>query len=479
MTRMKLALLASAALAASTADARADELSELKAAIEALNARTAALEAAPALPPGQRLIAISEGEMPLVPGLGMSDRDRFREGAGATLISVLPTADAPGGANIAWSGYVRAGVVYSGTVQDSKLKRSYEGSVYTRDTLSSSTANDWDVKSRGQLRVVASTATGVGDVGVELKLRGDFNGNGVAQVYMKTAWGYWAMTPELTFGGGYNGSLGNIGYGYDGACTCYYTDNADVNFDPGSATQFRLSYAEGPFSMAAALEDAGLNDGFGDDNDNVNGQNLGVSGEIKYAHAAFSGEISAVYRSVNPSDYNLTDSDTTDDYDADVHGLWQVGAGAALTLGNGASLSLAAAFGSGPFQEVNSQGDIYASYPVNNTWWGVSGLASAPLTDVLHAEAGVGYKYREGDSHLGGDRTWRYPGFTYDTWAILGGLYYTPVSQLTLGLEGEWYTVDSSVSRRGVEGTERVGYEDSITYSSDDWTVDVVSVWRF
>ena len=44
---------------------------------------------------------------------------------------------------------------------------------------------------------------------------------------MKTAWGYWAMTPELTFGGGYAGSLGNIGYGYDGACTCYYTDNAD------------------------------------------------------------------------------------------------------------------------------------------------------------------------------------------------------------------------------------------------------------
>ena len=36
-------------------------------------------------------------------------------------------------------------------------------------------------------------------------------------------WGWWAMTPELTFGGGYSGSLGNIGYGVDGACNCYYT----------------------------------------------------------------------------------------------------------------------------------------------------------------------------------------------------------------------------------------------------------------
>ena len=41
------------------------------------------------------------------------------------------------------------------------------------------------------------------------------------------------MTPELTLGGGYTGSLGNIGYGYDGACNCYYTDNADVDFESG------------------------------------------------------------------------------------------------------------------------------------------------------------------------------------------------------------------------------------------------------
>ena len=73
---------------------------------------------------------------------------------------------------------------------------------------------------------------------------------------MKEAWGWWAMTPELTLGGGYTGSLGNIGYGYDGACNCYYTDNADVGFDPGDTSQMRLSYASGPMSAAIALEDA-------------------------------------------------------------------------------------------------------------------------------------------------------------------------------------------------------------------------------
>ena len=96
--------------------------------------------------------------------------------------------------------------------------------------------DDVDVKARGQLRVNASTDTAVGEVGVDIRLRANFDGNGAGDVYSDVAWGYWAMTPELTFGGGYAGSLGNVGYGYDGACTCYYTDNADVAFNPGDTT---------------------------------------------------------------------------------------------------------------------------------------------------------------------------------------------------------------------------------------------------
>ena len=55
--------------------------------------------------------------------------------------------------------------------------------------------------------------------------------------------------------------------------------------------------------------------------------------------------------------------------------------------------------GSGPFQETDSSGTIDTAYPVNNDWWGVSGLASANLSDSVHAEVGAGYKHREGDSH--------------------------------------------------------------------------------
>ncbi|PZF76260.1 hypothetical protein DK847_13770 [Aestuariivirga litoralis] len=489
---MKMALLAGAAVAASAAAAHADELQDLKAQVEALNARMAAMETAPSVPAGYQLLAITEGEAKQIPGMMGSDRDRVVNNR-ATYISILPTADAPAGTQISWSGYVRAAIVYSGKSGDATVKK-YDtangtSTLTSKVKYSRNSDDDWDVKSRGQLRVVATTDTAVGEVGVELKMRADFDGTSKADVYMKTAWGYWAMTPELTFGGGYAGSLGNIGYGYDGACTCYYTDNADVGFDPGDTTQLRLSYNSGPFAMAIALEDSTTG--------NFNGAELGVAGEMKYTGDSFSGEISGVYRNTNEGDYNLKGTyknagagvpGTTGadfNYNADLEALWQVGIGGAFSLGDIASISLAAAMGSGPYQVVNSNGSIEAEYPVNNSWWGVSGLASANLSDSVHTELGVGYKSRDIDNFNGvtigtdDNPLWRYTGVEQDTFAVLGGVYYTPVDQLTIGLEAEWYQNQLSGKRTGNVDTAAENKKQDVDASGDNWTVDLVSVWRF
>jgi hypothetical protein len=473
MKSIKMALLAGAAVAVTGAAAHADELQDLKAQIEALNTRVAAMETAPAVPAGYKLLAISKGEALQIPGLDQQHRERFTQGDNATIISVLPTADAPAGTTISWSGYVRAAIVYNGNDDSATYQRYHKvsGGGWEKETWPgakekySDDTDDWDVKARGQLRVVATTDTAVGEVGVELKLRADMDGNGSSDVYVKTAWGYWAMTPELTLGGGYAGTLGNIGYGYDGACTCYYTDNADVGFDPGDTTQMRLSYASGPFSAAVAIEDASTDGG------DLNGNNLGVAGEIKYSGDSFSGEISGLYRSTNNDDYDNNNLG----YDSNVDGLWQVGVGVGFNLGDIASLSLAAALGEGPYQTVNDQtGNIDNNFGVNNSWWGVSGLASANLSDTVHAEAGAGYKHREGDSYK--TYNWKYQGFDYDTYAFLGGLYYTPVDQLTIGLEGEWYTQSWDFQRNSTEGWP---HKETLDVDRDNWTVDLVSVWRF
>lgn len=491
MKMIKMALLGGAAMAVTAASAQADDLEALKAQIDALNTRVAAMETVPSVPTGYQLIAISEGDLEATPGLGFTAQERASYGKKGTVISVLPTADAPAGTTITWSGFARAGLVYQHTdpsytvdLFDSNGER-IDSVTYEDEDGNEVTQNfpftvgedddDIDVKARGQIRVKASTDTAVGEVGVDIRMRANFNGNGDGDVYSDVAWGYWAMTPELTFGGGYTGSLGSIGYGYDGACTCHYTDNADLAFNPGDVSQMRLSYGSGPFSMAIALEDASIHPFVRGDGDTINGDQLGAAGEIAYSGDVFSGEIAGVWRSLN-DDYAYDDGFQYSD------NLWQIGAGVEFGLGDIAKLSIAAAMGEGPFTEVDD-GVIVRGIPYNQSWWGVSALASMSLSDEFSAEIGAGYKKREGDefgvTFKNGpfEGTWDTDGVDYDTWGILGGIYYDPVDQLTIGIEAEYYTtsIETTLDERVEDDARRV----EVDGGNDTFSVDLVSVWRF
>ncbi len=119
------------------------------------------------------------------------------------------------------------------------------------------------LKARGRLDVTGTTDTAVGEVGASMSFYGDFDNNGddyggsfttnSASVYMDYAWGWWKMTPELTFAGGYNGSLATIGYGMRKINDAYIS-RGGVGVDGGDFTQMRLSYASGPLGVAIALE---------------------------------------------------------------------------------------------------------------------------------------------------------------------------------------------------------------------------------
>lgn len=416
MKTMKVALLATAALAAVSVSARADDAAAIKAQLEALTARIAQLEAAPAVPTGFSLLTVSEGTHTVVPGLGTSAKQISREGSEATIIGILPTADAPASTTIEWSGYVRAAIVYV----------DYGDNTTTPyQPYFSEDGDDLDVYARGQLKVVGKTDTAVGEVGVQVRMRADFDGRPSGgysnsyytassqgnisgkgnNVYMKEAWGWWAMTPELTLGGGYTGSLGNIGYGYDAACNCYYTDNANVAFDPGDTSQLRLSYASGPISAAIALEDAS---GKFDDYDSWWGtyDSLGVAAEIKYSGDSFNGEISGIWRGQG------------DNPDATKDATYRIGAGVGFSLGDMASISVGAQMGS----DENDR-----------DFWGASILASMNLSDTSHIEVAYGHKDFSNSPTPAGNRT-------ID--AVLAGIYYDPVDQLTIGVEAEYIDSD-------------------------------------
>jgi hypothetical protein len=459
MTRpfVKSVLLGCSALLAATLQARADELSDLKASIESLDARIATMDAAPQVPAGFRLLSVSKGPLAEIPGVPLSPRERMSYSQKATVIGILPSADAPLGTTISWSGYARAAIIYHGTQQDVETKAySLLDDTWVRnpkgDAKSSESTDDFDVEARGQLRVVAATDTSVGQVGAELKLRANFDGNVPGTMYGEKVWGYWAMTGDLTFGGGYNDSLGKIIYGYDGSCVCYYTDNADVALDPGDTSQLRLTYSKGPFSAAVAVEDASF------DNDTIDSGLLGVAGELAYTSDAFSGQIAGVWRESSNAQ-------------TDASSLWQVGIGGQITAGDLGYLSFGAAVGQGPFTVVDSQGLITEEADYDNNWWGASALVSVNLSEATHAEFAGGYKHRDGNKATYADFTIN--NVDYNTYAVLAGLYYMPVDQLTIGLEGEWYRTETDVTSTDAD-TRFVSQDDT-----DDVWVDAVAVWSF
>ncbi|NJO33166.1 MAG: hypothetical protein HC869_08485 [Rhodospirillales bacterium] len=396
MKTMKLALLGTAALAAVTVSARADDVAALKAQLEALNARVAQLEAAPAVPAGYQLLTITEADSHSTPA-HLLDEPAYRNPIkSVTRIGILPTADAPASTVIEWSGFVRAALVYT------DFDGAYPGADGVFGTADDfGTGDELDILSRAQIQVVGKTDTAVGEVGVQVRVRGNFDGGGNATAVIPDGtYGWWKMTPELTFSGGYIGSLGNIGYGYDGACTCEYTDNADVSLNPGDVTQLRVTYESGPILAAIAIEDAsafgiGDADADGDQDGTYAGitrpDSLGAAAELKYTGDTFNGEISAVWR----------DGDTGDD-------LWAIGLGVGVSLGDMANLSVGTAVG---------------QYFGGEDFWRASALIGFNLSDAVRAE--LAYGHTEND-------------VSNDVDAVLAGIYYEPVSQLRLGLEGEW-----------------------------------------
>jgi hypothetical protein len=449
MKSIKFALLAGAALAVTAAGAQADDLNALKAQIEALNARVAAMKATPSVPAGYQLIAVSEGVQQNVPGLELTARERATYSDKVNAISVLPTADAPAGASITWTGFVRTGLVYSGTERsiDAAIRSNASDPWLDAGSLDISN-DDLDVLSRGEIAVSATSDTAVGEVGVKVTLRGNFDGAGNADVEMPTAWGYWAMTPELTLGGGYAVSLGNIGYGMDGACTCHYYST--VGFDPGDTTQMRLNYTAGPVSVAIALEDASVDGSLAEES----GDQLGVAGEVKYAGDMLSGEVSGSWRRLNGNYLSGDDS-------------WQVGAGLGFGLSETASVSLAAAMGEGHSGPL-SIGDW------RGKWWGVSGIVSSHLTDEVHVELGAGYVSRENKDLQFDDGVGLLGNSDY--WEAGGGLYYTPVDQLTIGVEASYRDAQINYLQHDMNTLD---FDIRVDNDWEDTTVAILSVWRF
>jgi hypothetical protein len=395
MKTMKVALLASAALAAVSVSARADDTAAIKAQLEALNARIAQLEAAPSIPAGYQLMTISTQDAIVIPGLD-SDRQRDRS-ARAVTIGIVPAADAPASTVIQWGGTVRAALTYQDV--------DYSSGAFTPGDTEYEEGDQLHIKARGLLEVTGTTDTAVGEVGVAMNFFGDFDGSGSASVVQDYAWGWWKMTPELTFAGGYNGSLATIGYGLRAINDAYIT-RGGPEVSGGDFTQFRLSWDSGPLGLAIALEhtdeDGNLT--------NPGGGPLGVAGQLTYTGDSFSAEVAGFIRDAEDGAFGTVTQS-------------QLGAGVLIGLSDMIALSAAGSFGNNvTYKDAEGNSEI-------GDGWEISAAAVATLSDAVSAEIGVGWSSYEDNNVLQDDT---------EIMSVAGGVFWSPVSQLKMGPQASW-----------------------------------------
>jgi hypothetical protein len=412
---LRQALLGGAALGVLASGAQADELSALKAQLEALQARVNQLETtpAPALPPGTKLLTVRNGQgTHALNKLPMRATDQLREHQGYT-IAITPTADMPAPVSeIEVSGEIRARLLYSDVEIDGDtgsyidldaddnigaLEDADDDDVDGDDELVGFDENDFNITTRARLNVQGHTETAIGEVGGRIRLQGTDGGD----VTLNIGWGYWQMTPNLQFAGGYWDSLAAVQAGWD-----WNGDAALVGLDSGitnqSVSQFRLTYSDGGLTLAGSVED------------NDEGDIPAIAGTIIFDSGSFLVTASAIWEEEDEDSFVDTDDN------------WFVGAGAVIRLSDMFRLEGAAGIGEGYehasyVPEVDDENDF--------EYWGANVMAVVSFAEAMRVE--LGFAYSDVDHEA--DELVNEADAVDHSWSAGATLFWDPVDQLTLG----------------------------------------------
>jgi hypothetical protein len=387
MNTMKWALLAGAAVAVTATAARADDLSALKAEIEALQTRVSQLEAQPqaSMPSGYSLMAIRDGQGTYEGVLPERNADMVREESGFTL-SVLPTADVAPVAEVSVSGEIRTALIYT----DTEVTLNLDPGPHISES-----EDNLDLKVRGRIFIKGKADTAVGEVGGYFRLQNSAQGGNFSDysesAVMNKAYGWWKFAPNWELMAGYNDNTAALQVGWDWLAATGPTKS----FGPSNVNneQMRLTYTDGPLSLAISVEDA--------DNDTFGGSDLpNLQAYAMYSSDAFTAQVVGL----------IQDDDIGDDLD------WALGGGATIGISDGFQITAGAVVGEGTTSYINN----IAPLTVDDEFWAASLGILAHLSEDTRIELGVGY---EEDDFLDANAL----GFG-------GGLYWDPVSQVTLGV---------------------------------------------
>jgi hypothetical protein len=447
MKMMKWALLGGAAFAVMTTSAQADELSALKAQLEALQSRVTQLEAQPAtsMPSGFSLLSIRDGGQAAI--VAERQQDKIDPNSGIT-ISILPAADVAPAAEISVSGEIRTLLVYddNGFHEGDDFLRFNEDGVF--EDAHGDGSGHLDVQARGRLVVQGKVDTAVGEVGARIRLQGGnpfdtHNANRLTEV--NQAYGWWKFGPNWQLIAGLWDTTAAIQSGVDWDFTLGATGGpSDKNVE-----QMRLVFGgEGPFSFAIAVEDTddaftaisdsnSCNDFIGEDevpdcreivSEQDRGQYPAIAGYIMYNNDNLMFQVAGVFQ----------DDQFGENED------WGVGAGTRIGLGDMFQLTAAGIYAEGYNGYSND-----LSMGEDDTFWAVSAGIIFNIAEATRFELGGGYEDVEAEHS---DFFSPQP-FDKTVWTITGGVYWDPVSQVTLGLQANYQDFQADVSNDAIDAS--------------------------
>ena len=380
---IKSGLLATAALVTISTLAHADALADLKAAIVGIDTRQAAGQASVGLPRGY---------------------------------SVNPTADAAGTdlaveepfVDLKVTGYIKTGFIYSQVKTNGDDKA------------------DFDVE--GGVNVKGSVQSALGEVGATIQAKWDIaeSSTNAATFALRDDGliGFWQFSDAMKLEMG-RSNAGRIENGIDkNTRRIWIVQNRRIRaenagngfFDRDMYNGFMgLAYASGPIALQVRLHDAtrGIGAGLNADDDAI-----GVSAKAVYSGEVVGFEASGGYWGEDGA-ANLPIAQQT--------GVkYLIGAGTELNFIEGVPLSF-----SGQYGELHNGTQSLK----------VSGSVGLTITDTIGAGFGGGWT-KISNTPAGMPNTPNNTSGNHEELVAVAGVYYSPMTYLTLGLEGDW--VDDS-----------------------------------
>ncbi len=380
------------------AQAQSNELSDLKAQLEALQSRVNTIETAPALPAGTSAITVRRGQSTNARLMEMGQRAGEMaepENRGFTF-AVSPVADLPApSTEITISGFIRSRLKWNDeNVRDFDIDAAIDG-----------TPSSWDIDVDARFRIRASTDTAIGQIRTLIEVQGSEGG----AVAVRHALGEWDMTSNWTFQIGRTwGTATPLDYGVTLVGASW-----QAGPDVGRTQMVRMRYTNGPIRLMFALENPTLrSSGLNTTADYPN-----VAAQFRYSAAGghqlwLAGEI---------ADLDLPGNNGTG---------YLLNGGANINLGDIASLTATATYGKGiaarNFGNVAQIGFNTNGNPIKALGAGVGVSFAVSEATTINAQYGFA-KFSK-----------NFAGGTKNVHSIHANVLWRPVTQMRLGWEVRW-----------------------------------------